>query len=1473
MQVGQNIFSHTNTFGGGMFKDTNLILQPDGTYRDLRNFQVINHDGNNFTIKDALGNRLIFTLPKAYNTITTGPTVVTYQTAPMPIGFISFPDRLIVFHANNESSGGYGEIGQLFLTNIGQSIAPDPQSITVGANTWTFDGYVPLYNHVDLDFSKMFKIEGFAFPENDNVGRVYWSDNNNEPRVFDTLNPIFTTYFASGGLVTGDEYMVISGAITHNATIYGIGLATGNVFTAANANYTITDGQALVIKYYPIQLLDWQPSRSMGNIHFDSYGTGSVYCGSKMYFYRLKSTQASYNTSWSYGCYPIHVGVQNSIITTDPYHDFVGNGSQTTLVASNKSVKVTIDNIDTNFDIIELACAEYDQLADVPRLISIVQQATITAAEMTLEHFGTDNFGTLTLDDITLFPASILKVKTLTTNKNYNIIANITEREEFDFDNSAVTVTAIQYPMLVHGDDTACANGYLYQNQGPVVGAAPSAVNGIEPWTRWLVTGGTFNVDYVEYPIASGNRYGVGQALGSVFTGTGVSVGYTLVGTPTIRPCVNINRYTTNTSRPRNNAVEIKTGFWDYKDPLVASMVRGYWSHEKYRFGILFYDKKGNPFYVKHLKDYTMPVISQKNGLMISSSYLGTTQWNLNPSIVEFSGITITPAIAAQISGFSIVRAERDARIVTQGLVMPNVRQTVGLITEVRPSPIIVPTFDGGFTALAENTFSYIVPDSLVGFPLRENIGIVGDKLEEAAWLDGKTWSGAYMRSGNNNYDTYAKLFIPAASDTGNPNTLRITSILNWVNITEANAVVNWPVAGYDFHNYGLQVYSSANITEVTCTSGPPGATVSLNGGRGVGGKKIIVYASDFTAYGQYPAGYGYTNGIPGNPGNNQYKILMNYVRDLPNPYGGAGEQALANTLYISTGHYQPINATVLSETLSAGNYVFNNVQVAGGDCFTVLADQGYVTSDTSYGNTYSLGLYFPCECNTNYNLRRGRKVSNSGMGVGPVFSTGVSWNPSVLEDYSYNPGYSGEGDTFAYPALPVNFLSTDRFPVRARFAGQKIIGESIDSFRTFLTNDYLDVDSQLGEINNVKAKGDYVYYWQNHGTGSMPILERQLISATQGNATSLGTGGVLSRFDTISTKYGNQHQWGLTDTEYGWIWFDMRNKDVCIMGFGGAVQEITVPTGMKSYFSEVFLERLTELFDGAYLNSQTFAASSDRPLLGTGIVGVYDPKNKMSYLTFKFRQYYNTGDPSSYLNYQPVNKDFTIGFSHVINKFIGFYDKMPAIWHNHNQSVLSANNPKNIQVYYGSDMNTPTPVALGDVIKDSVNEYICTTAGTVSVFATPPSSSLFTRINTTNEIYIENEEKAYVTTLNGYEYNKFYGRVVDNSIDFVVNPKTEQAFSVDNQLQVGNTVNFNQFYYETETKSASDVNVKSWNRNYELVDEGWNNNLPISTTGKLSGFYNLVRLVKKNWTTVPTTVTTSQKILQKVKSFLKLRF
>ena len=87
--------------------DYNVLYQPDGTYRYMKNCSLISQDGNNYVIKDCLGNVQVFTINYPY---LAAYTVI--GSIPSPIGFISFPDKLIVFSTNDVSeTGGYGEIG------------------------------------------------------------------------------------------------------------------------------------------------------------------------------------------------------------------------------------------------------------------------------------------------------------------------------------------------------------------------------------------------------------------------------------------------------------------------------------------------------------------------------------------------------------------------------------------------------------------------------------------------------------------------------------------------------------------------------------------------------------------------------------------------------------------------------------------------------------------------------------------------------------------------------------------------------------------------------------------------------------------------------------------------------------------------------------------------------------------------------------------------------------------------------------------------------------------------------------------------------------------------------------------------------------------------------------------------------------------------------------------------------------------
>jgi hypothetical protein len=1475
-----------NTFQKGLNSDFQIIYQPEGSYRYMKNCSLISQDGNNYAVKDVVGNTLLFTLNSPYDEFYT-----LVGAPPTPLAFVSFPDRLIIISTNNadDNNVGYMEIGEVRMLPYGQGIKPE--SVVGQYNS----GYTPLYHHKDLNGSLNHRVEAFAYSENELVNRIYFTDNYNEPRVFNVSDPIFSNYISSGSLVSGEQYMVLEGAISYNGDTYAPGVILGNVFTA-NATSTFTDltgpsPSPKVVKYYPYQLLNWTPSRTLGDIKFNRYDAGNVYCGSKVYFYRLSTPEAV--TGWSYGSYPIHVGTIN-----DPdvsgiafYHNFVGNGSANTLANSGYSVILNIDNIDTNYTYLELACAEYDNISNFYRSLSIVSKVIITGSSMEVEHDGNQNLGELTLDDVTLFPASILKVKTLGTSKNYNLIGNLTERPELELDFSGVTVQSFQYPMNSHADPNSCTlGGMVYAGPYPALPfSANPAIGTVMPNSRWLVIYGD-NTDTVTY---GGNQYYTGEVITGVVPFTTI----TCVGAGGVRPCVTRNRYTVSNplsadfGKRRENAIELKTAFWDYKDPAVHHHAQGYWSNEKYRFGIIPVDKKGNPYYARWAADYTFPTAESKGGIMTGDP-ARPEPYNLNPSGLKINNLIIPESEIDKIGGFMVVRAERDARILTQGLLTQSVH-TAATPDEYRPGAYIPVSADN--LAVAQGIYSYLCPDSAVGAAsTRGFFGQTGDLLEQASWFmpfDYEVGGGTnYVRAGGAQAQIYSKM-IQYATDSLTPR----TGTINYFGTVDENQVLSDLGSGNTFANRNMRIGNGAGTTPViTCIGGVP---YSLDNHEAVGCRKVVIGLE---------AGFRHLNDAANDydsiaADTNSGKILMNYVKkgiDSNDLYGGSSDSAKANTLYISTGHFQAITDQVKLDTYNGIDaYVFDDIEIFGGDCFTCLIDIGYGTWNQSYSYPFSYAWTFPCECNANYNLRRGRKTSNVQMYWGPgspadsiayLLPTGLP----RLEDYSYNPGYTSEGQGFAYAGLPVDFVNASKFKARVRYAGPKIIGESKDSFRTFVAGDFKDLSAQYGRINNIKVKDDRVIVFQDLSVNTVPILERQLLGGGTNAQTTIGTGGVVDRFDVVTSYFGNQHQWGVTETEYGFIWFDMHRKAALVLGLDGSgMREISLVYGMQGFFNEAFLEAVgvNTLDTTNILNSQDFSETSDRPLVGIGITGVYDPKFKMSYLTFKFKARKkipaDLGPIDAYLT-----KDFTLGYLHsAVNTIVvGFYDFLPCIAHNHNQWVFAANNPKNTTQFLPADL-TGVSFAIGETINyvaayaPDNGEYICIAPVTLSNIAEnypdqANGSTYWALINKTSQLWALNQPSTLgQLTAPDYQYNKFFGKVVDNELWLVANPPQgiTETFNVTNIEQISSSyVNYTSISTESEGQTAADLNITPWDVRYRFIFNKIVSSLPriSGNASRLFGNYLLMKFYKKNWSTNPTTTVTQVKILQKLRSLFTLR-
>tara|TARA_R110002126_G_scaffold94277_2_gene222652 strand:- start:60 stop:890 length:831 start_codon:yes stop_codon:yes gene_type:complete len=270
---------------------------------------------------------------------------------------------------------------------------------------------------------------------------------------------------------------------------------------------------------------------------------------------------------------------------------------------------------------------------------------------------------------------------------------------------------------------------------------------------------------------------------------------------------------------------------------------------------------------------------------------------------------------------------------------------------------------------------------------------------------------------------------------------------------------------------------------------------------------------------------------------------------------------------------------------------------------------------------------------------------------------------------------------------------------------------------------------------------------------------------------------------------------------------------------------------------------------------------------MGYGITGVYDPRFKMTYLTFKYT-YEDNETTMDAIDYTVnINRDFTLGYNHILNAFVAFYDFTPAIWHNHNDLVLSANNAKNTKSY-NVDMLS-TDYVIGDTIKDANVEYICIAPVTIASYpgtltnitgTSPlaPNSASWLAINQQNEIYLQTF---------GTELCKFYGKVWGYEHEVVVNFKTDKAVTPQNIQFKSTGRNFTSIEYSNDDQTSQDQNISATNRNHRWIDKSWFSSVALPSNGRLTDYYVKIKFTLQNYVTDPTSAINVQKISQWLKT------
>lgn len=809
-------------------------------------------------------------------------------------------------------------------------------------------------------------------------------------------------------------------------------------------------------------------------------------------------------------------------------------------------------------------------------------------------------------------------------SKNINAIANIEEREELDIENTInVDITEENYPILIDTKPIPDQQSETYEKAlfGIMNTDSYHSTKVMLPNVLYRSSGNVMNG---QLQLNLFGRYMIFDNLQGYTSGI-------------VTPIHAIKKYRKKNiaSSPDNfdnyviEEIPISGGFMDYKNPAVDNNFKGYPRDTKIRLGVLFWDLNGKPYFVRWLKDNT------------SNGDYRTSQYNTNPLLegiglttlgsntyynylfgnnisLLVSGLDITD-IRDKISGFSIVRCPIEHEIISTGILTQIYDGSTNshVQTNFNTSTLTIPS-------RRLKSYSYFSPEQLFEFG---NFSIQrGDKIKNLEYLKSYNTTAATRGTADGAPNRFYEKFLmnDLTGGTQNGAVLAENEIISSANYEfGTDEFVYNPL----LPQKPLSKYSAKQINDKI-------GNVS----------KHIIFNTKNSETDSDPIGI-ITSG-------RSQALLVGIKRQNNNPYGGTSKSALSNSKYIFCGHYQPINSQVLSDVLqSSGRYVFNEIQIFGGDTYVQLFDLNrlyYNYADAS--NKLGQAIVFPVETRINISLRTGNHIAK----IRPYYTTinedGIRYNSGGLdskyEDFLYNKGYSSDNIYDYYPALPDFTTLENKFPNVIRYSLQKTIGEMFDKFRMFQTNSFISVDSRYGSITNVRKLRDYLIYWTPESVGYLPVLERQLSATELGAPIQMGVGGVLERSDELSTfGFGNSHQFSLIQSDQGFHWFNMLNKSFISLDNSMKLDKSSFAQGLNNFFRDNVKEALLE---------------KDNPFDNKGIISGYDMVKRKVYMTF-----------SQYA------KEFTIVYDLKIQSFSGQISSNPTMYiYFNNIFIYSFNTP-----------------------------------------------------------------------------------------------------------------------------------------------------------------------------------------------------
>jgi hypothetical protein len=233
-----------------------------------------------------------------------------------------------------------------------------------------------------------------------------------------------------------------------------------------------------------------------------------------------------------------------------------------------------------------------------------------------------------------------------------------------------------------------------------------------------------------------------------------------------------------------------------------------------------------------------------------------------------------------------------------------------------------------------------------------------------------------------------------------------------------------------------------------------------------------------------------------------------------------------------------------------------------------------------------------------------------------------------------------------------------EKFPHRLHWSEQSFQEELTDNYRTFLANNYRDIEGNTGILTDLFTIQNNLYSHTENALWHLPQTIQERVSGDL--VTYIGTGNFFNLpprkiVDDVHNSAGTIHKWATTKTPYG-VFF-VSEFDKMIYQFNGKSLKPISSLGEFNWFKNNTKIKANEQYNKIHLRNYKYNNNPINPI-GTGYISTYDYRHNRIIFTkkdFIFKQdtlwydtfgedfdkpielFYQDGNVIAFVNYDAV--------------------------------------------------------------------------------------------------------------------------------------------------------------------------------------------------------------------------------------------